>query len=86
MNFFLRTYKYELLLFALIQHLFVGVFLTDMAFYTKVVLPINMIILGVASIGVFIEKGKWKNRVKNLLKVAAIAFPLSVPFFGSNSS
>lgn len=81
---FLLTYKYEFLLFALIQHLFVGVFLTDMDFYAKIVWPINMIILGIASIGVFIEKGRWKNWVKNILTFGAIAFPLSVSFFGDN--
>ncbi len=80
----LHTYKYELLLLALILHLFSGIFLTDMAFYTKVVWPINMVILGVASTGVFIEKGKWKNRIKNILTIAAVVFPLSVPFFGNN--
>ena len=80
----LHTYKYEILLFALVQHLFVGVFLTDMVFYTQIVWPINMVILGIASTGVFIEKGKWKNWVKNILTLGAIAFPLSVPFFGSN--
>jgi len=82
---FLQTYKYEILLFSLIQHLFVGVFLTDMAFYTKVVWPINMIILGIASTGVFIEKGKLRNWIKSILTLGAIVFPLSVPFLGSNA-
>ncbi len=81
----LQTYKYEVLLFALIQHLFVGVLLTDMEFYTKIVWPINMIILGLASTGVFIEKGKWKNIIKNVLNVLAIAFPIALPFWGGIS-
>jgi len=81
---FLHTYKYETLLFALIQHLFAGVFLTDMNFYTKVVWPINMLILGVSSAGIFIEKDKWKKAIKAILTIGAVAFPLSVPFFGSN--
>jgi Ion channel len=85
MIYFLHKYKYEILLFALIQHLFIGIVLTDMAFYTTVVWPINMIILGVASSGVFIEKGKWKNIIKNVLSFFAIGFPLCVPFWGSNS-
>ena len=79
---FLHTYKYEILLFALILHLFGGIFLIDMAFYTKVVWPINMIILGVSSAGIFIEKDKWKRIVKAILTTGAIAFPLCVPFFG----
>lgn len=79
---FLHTYKYEILLFALIQHLFSGVFLTDMAFYTKVVWPVNMLILGISSAGIFIEKDKWKHIVKAILTIGAVAFPLCVPFFG----
>ena len=79
---FLYKRKYELLLFALIQHLFIGIILNDLPFYTKVIWPINMLILGVASIGVFIEKGKWKNITKNLLFLLVLALSISLPFFG----
>lgn len=81
---FLRKYKYEVLLIALIQQLFIGILLSDMVFYTKVVWPINMLILGIASIGVFIEKGKWKNLVRNVLFILIVAFPLCLPFFCNN--
>ena len=33
----------------------------DMDFYTAIVWPINMVVLGIASVGVFVEKSKWKN-------------------------
>ncbi len=72
--------KYEVLLFALIQHLFIGIFLLDLPFYTRFIWPINMLILGVASVGVFIEKGKWKNVIRNLLFAVVLGFPLAVPF------
>lgn len=81
---FLRKYKYEVLLLALIQQLYIGIFLSDLAFYTKVIWPINMLILGIASIGVFIEKGKWKNLARNVLFILIVAFPISLPFFGNN--
>jgi hypothetical protein len=81
---FIEKYKYEALLLALIQHLYAGIFLTDMVFYTKVVWPINMLILGIASIGVFIEKGKWKNIVRNILFALVVIFPVLVPFFGTS--
>lgn len=77
---FLRRKKYELLLFALIQHLFIGVFLHDLPFYTRQIWWINMVIVGAASIGVFVEKGRWKNRVRNVLFFFVVAFPLSLPF------
>ena len=64
---FLQRNKYELLLFALIQHLFIVIILKDLAFYTKVVWPINIAIVGIASVGVFIGKSKWKNILRNIL-------------------
>ena len=78
---FLHHRKYEILLIALIQHLYIGIVLSDMSFYTKILWPINMVILGLASIGVFIEKGKLKNIVKNVLVIIVIAFPVLLPFF-----
>lgn len=81
---FLHKRKYELLLFALIQHLFIGVFLNDLVFYTKVIWPINMLVLGIASVGVFIEKGRWKNIIQKLLFLIVLALPIGLSFFGSN--
>lgn len=76
--------KYELLLAALIQHLFIGIFLSDLVFYTKVIWPINMLILGVASIGVFIEKGHWKNLIQKILFLLVLALPIGLTFWGDN--
>lgn len=78
---FLHKRKYELLLIALIQHLYVGIVVRDMPFYIEILWPINMVILGLASVGVFLEKGKLKNIVKNVLAIIVIAFPLMLPFF-----
>ena len=80
----LHTYKYEILLIALAQHLFMGVLMTDMDFYTKFIWPVNMIILGVASTSVFIEKGKWKNNIQKLLFLLVLALPIGLPFFKDN--
>lgn len=78
---FLQKRKYEILLLALIQHLFIGVFLTDLPFYTKVIWPINMVILGVASIGVFVDKSKWRNVLRDFLFFLVVAFPVAIPIF-----
>lgn len=78
---FLKNKKYELLLIALIQHLYIGIVVRDMPFYTEILWPINMVILGLASVGVFIEKGKLKNIVKNVMTCIVIAFPVLLPFF-----
>ncbi|MFY7845414.1 ion channel [Chryseobacterium gambrini] len=81
---FLQKKKYELLLFALIQHLFIAIFLSDLAFYTKVIWPVNMLILGMASVGVFIEKGRWKNILQKVLFFLVVALPIGLTFLGNN--
>ena len=81
---FLHERKYELLLVALIQHLFIGIFLNDLAFYTKVIWPINMLILGIASVSVFIEKGHWKNFIQKILFLIVVVLPIGLKFWGNN--
>ncbi|MFZ4633104.1 MAG: ion channel [Saprospiraceae bacterium] len=75
---FLQIHKYEVLLLALVQHLFIGIFLTDMPHYTRSVWWINMLVLGVASIGVFAERGRWRNLVRDLLCIPVIGLPLTI--------
>lgn len=81
---FLHKRKYELLLASLIQHLFIGIVALDLPFYVKVLWPINMLVLGVASIGVFIKQGKWKNIWRNILATIVIVLPILLPFFNLN--
>jgi hypothetical protein len=81
---FIHKKKYELLLLALVQHLFIGIFLSNLPFYTKVIWPINMLILGIASVGVFIEKGRWKNLIQKVLFLLVFALPIGLTFWGSN--
>lgn len=78
-NFF-NKHKYELLLFALVQHLFVGIILNDMNFYVRLIWPINMVIVGIASIGVFIEKGRYKKIIKDVLFLFVLILPISLSF------
>lgn len=79
---FLQNKKYELLLAALIQHLFIAIFLSDLSFYTKIIWPINMLILGIASVGVFIEKGRWKNIIQKILFLLVFVLPIGLTFWG----
>lgn len=80
---FVHKRKYELLLIALIQHLFVGIFLSDLPFYTKVIWPFNMLILGAASVGVFIEKGHLKNLIQKFLFLLVLGLPIGLTFWGN---
>ncbi|HVI47954.1 MAG TPA: potassium channel family protein [Chitinophaga sp.] len=76
---FLRKQKYEVLLAALLQHLFIGIFLSDLPFYTHVIWPVNMIILGLASVSVFVGKSRWKSITRYVLFIAVVALPLCLP-------
>lgn len=77
----LSNYKYEILLFALIQHLYIGIFLTDLIAYSAAIWTINILILGIACVGVFKGKGKWKNIIKNCLFVLVLILPTGYSFF-----
>ena len=81
---YIQRKKYELLLLALIQHLFIGVFFSYLPFYTKVIWPINMLIIGTASMGVFIEKGHWKKLIQKILFLLVLALPFGLTFFSNN--
>ena len=82
---FLYKHKYELLLIALIQHLFIGIFLRDLLIYTRIIWLINMVILGVASVGLFVEKGRRKNLIRKVLFFIVLALPMGLTIFGSNA-
>ncbi|WP_307209440.1 potassium channel family protein [Chryseobacterium lathyri] len=76
-----KTRKYELLLFVLIQHLFVGIFLSDLNFYTRIIWPINMLLLGLGSIFIFTGKHSWRHWFRNLHFIVVLLLPIGIPFF-----
>ncbi|MBB6369687.1 potassium channel family protein [Chryseobacterium shigense] len=77
----LQERKYEILLLALMQHLFVGIFLTDMDFYTRVVWPVNMLVLGLGSVFLFTGKHSWRHWFRNLHFIVILLLPIGIPFF-----
>ncbi|PXW16219.1 MULTISPECIES: potassium channel family protein [Chryseobacterium] len=77
----LQNYKYEFLLFALVQHLFIGVFITDLNFYTTVIWPINMLVLGLGSIFMYTGKHSWRHWSRNLHFIIVLLLPICIPFF-----
>ena len=72
--------KYEVLLVALLQHLFIGIFINDHANYRDIIWPINMFLLGLACTGIFMGKNKWKAWIKNLLFILVVLFPIGISF------
>ena len=81
---FFRTRKYELLLAALIQHLFVGIILPNQLIYFEFIWPLNMTVLGVASTGVFLEKGRVRRVIRTVLSLVVLALTLASPIMATN--
>lgn len=77
---FLQRHKYEILLLALMQHLFVGIVLSDLTFYSRVIWPINMLLLGVAGTGVFMGKAGWRNTLRSFLFLLVFLMSVFLPF------
>lgn len=81
---YILKYKYETLLVALILHLYIGTVLNNMTLYAEVIWPINMIIIGIASVSIFSGKGRIKIFTKNILMLLVILLPILLPFFNDN--
>ncbi|MEM9719290.1 MAG: ion channel [Bacteroidota bacterium] len=79
-NFF-SNHKYEILLTGLLQHLFIGIFLNDLAFYTRVIWPINMLILSLTCLGIFWKKGKKESYFLLSLFALVSIMPIALPYF-----
>jgi len=76
---FLHRRKYEILLIALVQHLFIGILFIRISLYSELLWAINFIILGTSSIGIFIEKGRLKNVILHTLFIVVLCLSISLP-------
>ena len=77
----LVKHKYVVLLFAILQHLYVGIVLANYhQFYMKYIWVANMVILGLASTGVFSDQSRTRTVIRNLLILLVIGIPLALGF------
>lgn len=83
---FLYTNKYEILLFGLLQHLFIGILLADLSDALRFIWFINITILGFATFGLFIQKGKRKNQIRNILLFLVVLVTIGMPFNTTNKN
>lgn len=79
---FLHRRKYELLLAALVQHLFIAVLIPDLGFYTRWVWPANMVLLGVLCVGVFADGSRGHRALKHALHAAVVLMPAGPILYG----
>jgi hypothetical protein len=73
----LNTYRYEFLLVALLLLIFDKIFFPDSDIYLRYVWPANMVVIALASFGIFIEKSRWIKALRNLLSLIGILMPFA---------
>lgn len=82
---FLYLNKYEILLVGLIQHLFFGVlFSPDLSESNQFIWIFNIITLGFSTIGIFIQQGKRKNQISNIILFLVVLITLGIPYNSGN--
>jgi voltage-gated potassium channel len=74
----LHRYRFEVLLITLLMVLFNKIFFVQEELYQHYVWPFNLVMLGVASLGIFKEHNRWLRAVKNVLLVAGLTIPFLV--------
>lgn len=80
----ISIYRFEFLLFALLMLLFDKIFFTDNVFYLSYVWPANMLVLGLASVGIFQERARWMIWTKNILFVGSMCLPFLFAVYSKN--
>lgn len=80
----LSTYRYEFLLIALLLLIFDKIFFPDNNFYLRVVWPINMILISISSYGIFIERNKIIQTLRNLFGLISISMPFGFMLFNQH--
>ena len=71
----LSTYRYEFLLVALLLLIFDKVFFPDSSTYVHYVWPVNMVIIALASFGIFHESRRNVMMMRNVLSFISICMP-----------
>ena len=71
----LSTYRYELLLVALLLLIFDKIFFTNNTIYLQFIWPINMVLVALASFGIFIERNKNIQYLRNVLGIISVLMP-----------
>ncbi len=83
-HFKLAKYRYEFLLVALLLLIFDKIFFPNNEIYLKFVWPLNMILISVASFGIFIEHNKGVKTIRNILGIISILMPFGFIFLSQH--
>ncbi len=81
---FLFKRKYEVLLLVLIFHLFGGILILDEQFYMDYIWPLQMILIGIACVGIYSGKRRPSIYLTSVFYVISCLAPLALPFIGES--
>lgn len=81
----LNNYRFEFLLAGLLMVLFNKAFFLDEHFYTTYMWPVNMVILGITSFGIFKERELWVRWIKNILFLCSVLIPIFFQYLFMNT-
>lgn len=80
----IEKYRYEFLLFALLQLVFNKIFFTSEQIYLQYVWPLNMVLISVANYFIFKEKSRRKKNIRNILGIISLLMPFAFVFLNKN--
>jgi len=80
----LSNYRYEFLLIALLLLIFDKIFFPNNDVYLKYVWPLNMLVISIASFGVFIDHNKYVKTARNIFSLISISMPFGFLALGQH--
>ncbi len=79
---YIKNRRYELLLFTLLLHLFNAVILINLSIYIDIFWPLDMLLLGIGSYGIFSERTAVVKVIKNILFSGVMGITILYCFTG----
>lgn len=80
----LKLFRFEFMVIALMILIFDRIFFQDMSIYLRYIWPLNMVIISIASFGIFTEKSKHVKLLRNIFSIISIAIPFAFLAFYKN--
>lgn len=80
----LGNYRFEFLLTALLLLIFDKIFFPNNDFYLKYIWPLNMVVISIASFGIYLEHNKKIKTIRNILSIISILMPFGFIFLNQH--
>lgn len=80
----LQDQRYNILLLALVTHLYSGLFFENLSDFPVYLWICNMFFLGIASMGIFVKKGKYHLSIRGLFFIFLMLVTIAIPSTNKN--